>query len=295
LESLLAGADQPEEILIYDDASQSPAEQYLPAGFRGRVIRGEVNRGPSHGRNALLATARSDYIHFHDADDLFHPAWCQRVRETLERTGADVAFTEIRSIRDDEPLSERVLDLGRLARDPDLVRFCIRGFMLVPAGTYRRTLVLEAGGYRGDLWQSEDFEFHVRLASTRPHYECIDDPRVTIRVRRESRSQNRYETWTCAVEAIRILADHLPPEYSPELAEKASSAGSALFQLGARQEAAEAFSLARRLGPPRFAQQRKLYRAIARVFGPLAAEHVGAFYRRALSSGLRSRLAARGG
>src|SRR5437867_4136279 len=75
VESLLVSGEAPDEILVYDDASEWPARDYIPKGASVKVIRGAVNRGPAHGRNVLLRTSRSDYVHFHDADDLFHHDW----------------------------------------------------------------------------------------------------------------------------------------------------------------------------------------------------------------------------
>ena len=293
VESVLAQEGRPDEILVYDDASPHPAEDYLPEGFPGRVVRGAVNRGPCHGRNVLLREATADYVHFHDADDLFDSGWCRRVRETLDETGADVVFTEITSYRDGELLSERVLGLERLERE-DLVRFCLSGSMLVPSGTYRRELVLALGGYREELWQTEDYDFHVRMAVRGPRFAVVPEPLVRIRVRAEGRSQKRIEVWTSAVQAVRLLAAEIPAEYRPELAEAAVRAGSVLYKEGALEEARDAFRLAERIGPPDYRGQRGLYRAVARTFGAEAAERFGAWYRSLVPQGFRARLVKRG-
>ena len=113
LDSLLHQKERPDEVLIYDDASEAPAEDYLPKDFSGRIIRGDVNRGPSYGRNRLLRESQSDYIHFHDADDLFYPDWCGRIRQAIEESEPDVVFTEISSFREGEKVCERVLGLER--------------------------------------------------------------------------------------------------------------------------------------------------------------------------------------
>lgn len=72
-----------DEIIIYDDASHNPAIDYIPAGVSARVIRGEIDRGPSAGRNILLAESRCNYVHFHDSDDVFAPEWRARVGAVL--------------------------------------------------------------------------------------------------------------------------------------------------------------------------------------------------------------------
>ncbi len=294
LSSLLGQKTRPSEIIVYDDASTHPAEEYIPAGVRIPVIRGDVNRGPACGRNALLRASRSDYVHFHDADDLFDPRWCKSVANIIQGSAPDAIFTEISSYKDGQLGSDRMLGLKRLLNGEDLVRFCIRGAMLPAAGTYRRQRVLAIGGYREQLWQSEDFDFHVRLAASGIRYTVIDDPLVAIRIRSCSRSQNHEEVWSSALEAIRLLAKEIDPHYRSDLAYKAARAGSILFRAGARQKARVAFRIAQELGPPSYYGERPLYGFIARLFGPQAAESFGLIYRRFVSESGRRYLAERG-
>src|SRR5712691_7202564 len=154
LESVAHQTRLPDEILIYDDASDAPAEEYVPPGLPVTVLRGTENRGPAYGRNRLLHASTSSFVHFHDADALFNPAWHACVRQKLEGTGADAVFTEIVAQSEDGTQSRRILGLQALGDGVDLVRFCINGVMLVPAGTYRREAVLAMGGYRTSLWQA---------------------------------------------------------------------------------------------------------------------------------------------
>jgi glycosyltransferase involved in cell wall biosynthesis len=293
LDALAGQTCLPDEILVYDDASDAPAEEYVPHGLPVRVLRGQVNRGPAHGRNQLLDASASTYVHFHDADDLFSPDWLARVRRTVETTRADVVFTEI-DVADEHGLrSSRVLGLDQLAQGADLVQFCVRGVMLVPSGTYRRQRVVDIGGYRTTLWQAEDFDFHVRLAASAPAYALITDPLVTIRVRADGRSRDQVQTWSSYVEAVAALSGELPARYQADLADAAARAGSVLYKLGARDYASVAFRLAARLGPPRFTTQRGMYRLLAMTLGFEAAERFGLAYRRMLPARLRAQIGTR--
>jgi glycosyltransferase involved in cell wall biosynthesis len=287
LRSAWGQSRRPDEILIYDDASVYPAGDYIPAEVPARVIRGDLNVGPSCGRNILLQASRQEYVHFHDADDLFHPYWCERIWTIIGRTNLDSVFTEVSSFSERGPVSECVLGLAQLADAPDLVRFCLRGSMLVPAGTYRRSILLALGGYRESLWQSEDFDFHIRLAATNVRYAIIDQPLVQIRLRADSRSTQRVEVWTAAVQAIGQLSNELPAIYRPELASAAARMGGHLYKLGAHDEARAAFALAQCLGPLTFADQRRFYRILARACGPESAEWLASAYRRLLPERLR--------
>src|SRR5437762_1193825 len=263
MESIARQSDPPDEVLIYDDASDAPATDYVPSSVPVRVVRGSTNRGPAFGRNALLQESQCEYVHFHDADDLFAPEWCATVRRALVESTYDVVFTEVKSFGPEGVESERVLGLERLIHGDDLVRFCIRGAMLTPSGTYRRDLVRAIGGYRTDLTQSEDWEFHIRLAAQQPRFVALMSPVVLQRLRPDGRHQRSVEVWTSCVAAVRMLAEQLPSVYRADLADAAARAGSVLFKLDHRAEATAAFELAKRLGPPRFSSRGRLYRLLA--------------------------------
>lgn len=293
LQSLVGQEYPPEEILVYDDASTYPAKDYLVPGLSVRVIRGETNIGPSRARNELWKAARAEYVHFHDADDWFDETWSGRLRVVLETEAPDAVFTEVASHRDGKVFCEKVMGLELLSGGGDLVKYCLHNPMLVPSGTYRRTLVDALGGYRASLWQSEDYDFHVRLAARQPIYRLLFDPLVHIRLRPESRSQNFSEVWKCRLDALTLLGAELPPFYRGELSEAATRVGSELFRLGEREEARRAFDLAVHFGPPQFQNQQRLYRLIARGLGPQTAEWVGSFYRHVLPSKVREKIRAK--
>jgi glycosyltransferase involved in cell wall biosynthesis len=236
-----------EEVIVYDDASTMPARDYLPTGLDVRVIRGEHNIGPSRGRNILLNEARGEFVHFHDADDLFDADWCKFVLAAIHETNPDVVITEVRSTSDGIEVCDRVLGMKAEEVRKDFLRCAIRGAFLVPSCTYRKALAEQIGGYRYDLWQSEDYDFHIRLAAQRPKVTMLDRALVTIRLRPGSRSQNRYEVVRDGLRSLEDLAKELPEPYTQELAERAFVAAVQLYRLGAHGESREAVQLAKRL------------------------------------------------
>jgi hypothetical protein len=286
LEGLLGQPDPPDEVLVYDDASEVPASEYVPPGAAVKVIRGSVNVGPARGRNLLLDASASEYVHFHDADDLFQPEWCARVREAIAG-GVDVVLTEVSSWADGALVCERGLGLHRLAAHDDLVAFALDGSILPAAGTYRRSRVLEIGGYRESLWQSEDFDFHVRLAAAGVTFALVDEPQVRLRLRSGSRSQDRRAVWTDCAAAVGMLAEELDPRYRPLLADTARRAGVALLELGAFREAHAALRLAGSLGPATLRGEGVLRRGLARTMGVEGAEWLAWAYRRTVPGRLR--------
>lgn len=292
LESLLAQTRLPDEVLIHDDASDAPAEEYVPSGCPVKIMRVEVNRGPSYSRNALLKESQSDYVHFHDSDDFFHPNWCERVHQLIEESRADVIFTEA-SLHRDGVISEGVLKLDQLIAGKDLIQFIIESFGYgVPIGTYRRDKVQAIGGYTESLWYGEDLDFHTRLAQNGISYVSIDESLVNIRHRSSSHShRNRFRLLKGNIMAILKVADELPARYGDDLAERMAERAIELYRMGYRSEGRDAIKLAHKLGRPNYNDQRHLYRFLANKLGLDMAEFLGVCYRRLIPHIVRKYIA----
>ena len=289
LKSLAGQLDPCDEILIYDDASEHPPQKYVPRGMFARVYREETLKGPAYGRNLLLSKACGEFVHFHDADDWFSDSWARRIRRLMIATPCDAIFTEVSSFKEGKLVAREVLGLSEVTTQEKLLPFCIEKFMLVPAGTYKRETVLKLGGYRETLWQSEDYDFHVRLANSGIKFELILEPLVCIRLRPESRSQKRDEALGDAVTALSMLSSEVPSQYHLTLAKKAAKLGSELFENGFRKKAREAFKLAKRLGPPNFEHKPAFYQKIANRWGQEIAEWFALFYRALVPENFRKR------
>jgi hypothetical protein len=100
--------------------------------------------------------------------------------------------------------------------------------------------------------------------------------------------------WDDFLKSVELLAGELPSRYRRDLADAAARAGSALFRMGERRRADRAFALAKRLGPPTFRPQRRLYRGLATWLGPQMAERLSMSYRSSLPLAFRGFLAQRG-
>jgi glycosyltransferase involved in cell wall biosynthesis len=288
LKSFWSGKERPSEILIYDDASTLRPEAFIPPEIPARVLRSELNRGPAYGRNQILKEAKGDWIHFHDSDDWVSETWCEKVLEATAE--CDLVLTEVVSYREGKVLSPMVVGLETLHSGEELLRFAIHHFILVPSGTFKVELARKLQGYRESLWQSEDWDFYVRLVSLMPPFKVIPDSLVSIEVRKESRSQKKAEPLTCVLQAILLLQKELPPENRVDLSEKAAWVGSQLFQLGEKSLAREAFHLAESLGPARYPQQKKVYRWLASHYGQEAAEWISLTYRKLLPQKIREKV-----
>lgn len=255
LASLLHQKEAPEEVWVYDDSPDFSASAYVPAGTPVHVVRGSGDKGPSRGRNELLKQSRSDYVHFHDADDLFLPRWAERVRRAISDSGADVILTDVTACRNGQVVHERFIELDR-EENKDFVSLAFRGSVMPCGSIFRREAVLAVGGYREHLTKSEDYDFHVRLAVSGARLHRLCEPLVIFRLRADSlthRDRTEHIGWTHRLEILRSLSKELPARYHSLLGDEAMRNGSRLFRLGARGPAHASFQLAQQLGSTRSA------------------------------------------
>lgn len=288
LQSLLPQLGANDEIVVYDDASEVPAEPHVLRDTRINLLRGQANIGPSRARNALLAASTGTHIHFHDADDLFASDWRAAVRVAIESDQPDVVFSDVASFDEAGGRWEHVMDIAQLQADGNLLRRALRGALLVPAGTYARALIERVGGYRSDLWQSEDYDFHIRIALTNPKWAVVNRDLVFIRRHPRQRSRITHDVWRGAIDSLEALADRMPARARVDAAHAATRAGSKLFACGARADAARAFVLAQRFGGARY--DRRIMQRLTDLVGPLRAERLAAWYRTLTPGALRARL-----
>ena len=80
-----------DEIWVYDDCSTDNTAA-VAERYGARVVRGEINRGCSHGKNKLAAETRCEWIHFHDADDELMPNFVERAHVWIADGRFDVVL-----------------------------------------------------------------------------------------------------------------------------------------------------------------------------------------------------------
>jgi glycosyltransferase involved in cell wall biosynthesis len=195
-----------DEILIFDDASEYPAIEYI-SDFKVRVIRSEQNVGPGHARNILANEALSTYIHFHDADDLVTENWSSKVAEYIHNIAADVIITEVMSVKEDVVVSNAVMQVDELLNGINPIDFAILGSVLVPSTILRKSLFLKCGGFKSwtELPQSEDYDLHLRMFMLYPHIVVINEPLVIQRIRNNSHSSDSMDQ--CFISALNVMKD----------------------------------------------------------------------------------------
>ncbi|MFQ3647877.1 MAG: glycosyltransferase family 2 protein [Anaerolineae bacterium] len=283
LQSLLANTELPDEILVYDDCSEFPAADYVPEHPLIRTIRGERNRGVIYARNILIEEASGDYLHFHDADDLFLPTWVERVRAALG-AAPDLVITLGDYRYEDgtqEPLRHMHDHLELLRRD--FKAFSVLVNLNTICLTFRRDLAQRIGGLRVDgIAGAWDFYFGAQLAHAAQSAVIVEDCLFIVQKRRGSLSVDegrglRPRITLGFVQAFIKLAP-LYPHLGNELAQRIAAESARLYNIGMWEDAVVGFAAARRIGRPSYAHLGQPWRSIARTLGPMTAHRLFNLY-----------------
>lgn len=262
-----------DEIWVYDDCSTDDTAAVAEA-HGARVLRADVNKGCSAGKNALAQHVKTDWVHFHDADDELLPNFVELARKWIDRGDRDVVLFAY-EYRDNS--SGALLDINRfddeqLRNDPK--RYAIIRQINPFCGLYRREPMLSAGGYDTDplVLYNEDVAFHIRLAFAGLSFAAEDDTSiVNYRVGGSMSAANQAK---CAVAQYHVMRKTLLLSKA-DLYVKciSSSLWDIAGRLAAQNElhvARECVALARRYSLPPPTSGKFYFRLLARFMPELA-------------------------
>lgn len=199
------------ELCIADDASSASGvldhlKSWAQREPRIRLVTREQNGHISAASNSALQIARGQWVVLMDQDDLLPPKalWCV-VQAIGQYPEAGLFYS------DEDKLDERGRRFGpyfKPAFDPDL----LRGQNLIShLGVYRRTLVLEVGGFRLGYEGSQDHDLALRCVERLHAHQVVHIPRVLYHWRvHEQSTASSVEAKPYALDAgLKAVQDHL--------------------------------------------------------------------------------------
>ncbi len=187
------------EIIVVDDGStdstRAIAEQHAAADARVRVLH-QPNAGVAAARNAGWQDARSPFIAFVDADDLWAPTKIERQLDALHAGGDRVGLVYCWFVRIDHAsrivgLHEGPLWQGDVMQPILMSNFIGNG----SSALMRREALVEAGGFDAGLQTKgahgcEDYLLYFRVAETW-HFALVPDRLVGYRQLPDNMSSDR--------------------------------------------------------------------------------------------------------
>jgi len=154
------------ELIVVNDGSTDESSKILRAFAvqepRMRLVE-RANRGLIETRNQLLAEARGEFVAWMDSDDLSHPERLERQVAAFESDADLVCIGSNVQLIDPEggPLGVEEYPQDHLAVRAEQERGAGLRF---PSTMQRRSVAVEAGGFRHPFRIGEDLDFLLRVA-----------------------------------------------------------------------------------------------------------------------------------
>ncbi len=262
-----------DEIWVYDDCSTDDTAA-VAARLGARVVRGDVNRGCSFGKNALAQATTCAWVHFHDADDLLLPHFVETARAWMAKDEQDAVLfgCEERDAATGALISTSTPIDADLRADP--LRAVTDAKFNSICGLYRRRRFVDVGGYDLDplVHYNEDQAMHARLAAA--GLRLAGDPTIVVRNLRRSGSMSTAHAVECLKARRHVLRKTLAACQTDAQRQAVARQAWSLAGVAAAHQAwptaAHAARLARKAdeGPP--PQDSRAFQLLCRVSPALA-------------------------
>jgi glycosyltransferase involved in cell wall biosynthesis len=169
LTSVLAQTAPPEAVIVIDDGStDDTAARLARYGARVRSIH-QSNQGVSAARNRGLREARSEFVAFLDADDVWHPRKLE-IQLSVLRARPDFGLLGTGTFSwpaEAAPELSREPAAGRLVEVP-WEQLAVRNVFVTSSVLVRRAVLDRVGEFDTRLQGPEDYDLWLRVAEAAP-------------------------------------------------------------------------------------------------------------------------------
>lgn len=240
-----------DEVLVFDDCSPDETAQ-VARDYGAAVISGRTNIGCSAGKNLLLEETKSDWVHFHDADDLLLPHFTKLAHRWMER-GVDCPDVVLFDFEQRDNETEELLgksDFSPEQLQKDALRYAILNQINPFCGLYRRNRLREVGGYdtEPEILYNEDVAFHCKLAAAGLSFSAEKEVSiVNFRIGDSMSGANRVKCLHAQHAVMRRLANQVGRDYGEEIAYKLWGIATGLATVDEWGEVDQALDLVKKL------------------------------------------------
>lgn len=211
LDTLLAQRGVTIEVSVVDDRStdgtRDLVQAYSARDPRVRYSQTPANTGgPAGPRNLGTEQARSEWIAFCDADDLWHPDKLRTQLDCARDHGADLVCTAIEMLHDGhEPRSLEIpLQQPVPVREIGIWQMLLKNRVATSSVLCRRLQAMECGGFNvaRDMVAVEDYDLWLRMmAGLGARVVRLEQPLVAYRLLKGSLSASK---WRQAIKITRV-------------------------------------------------------------------------------------------
>jgi glycosyltransferase involved in cell wall biosynthesis len=211
IESVQSQTTGKPEIVVVDDGSPDHTERVVRRYPSVQYLR-QPNRGVAAARNQGLQAARGSYVVFLDADDRLLPQHFEAsLRAFDEHPDAACVTGDYRWFG-----AEGTWHVHDCQPRPDYYGTLLRSNFIGPPHPvmFKRSVLLELGGFRIDLRAFEDLDLYLRVARRYPMY-CHHQPVALYRRHGDQTSFNWNVMLRCGIQVLRNQRPYLDrhPQY----------------------------------------------------------------------------------
>ena len=153
--------DKYSKILIIDDCSEAEFFDLLKnklKKFKIIITRNKKNLGPSYSRNVGINLSRSEYISFHDPDDVVHDKRFFIINYFLQKFKPNIIFHDFT----ENSLNYEIESDYKYNFHSGFI-YLFKSLYVTPAFTCKREILIAVGGYNKSIRYAEDLELYIRL------------------------------------------------------------------------------------------------------------------------------------
>lgn len=166
-----------EVIVINDGSPDTEALEQVLARYPSNLhyIKQE-NQGAAAARNTGLRASQAEFVAFLDADDTWLPEFLEKQMDFLERSNADLVYSDAHLVDESTPLNRTFMQLhpsqGEVTPESLLA---LKTTVLTSTVVARKAPILAVGLFDESVRRGHDFELWLRLAKAgfRFGYQCV--------------------------------------------------------------------------------------------------------------------------
>ena len=185
------------EIICYDDFSTDNTIE-IASELGAIVIKGSENKGPSFSRNRLIEASKSEWIHFHDADDLIDSLFVETFQNYIVDENTQFLCNTYVFDRKTRKINYGNITYDSLNNSDDQLEYFLNTVGFASMGLYSKKALKSIGGFREDLKANEDPDLHVRLVKKGFRIKAIPEFLVT---KLEHETSYSHQNWMLCIES----------------------------------------------------------------------------------------------
>ena len=185
LDSVFAQTRNRYEVIVVNDGSpdtEALERELTRFSSRLRYIKQE-NRGVAAARNAGLRAARGDLVAFLDSDDTWLPTFLEKQVELLERSNADMVYSDALLFGDSPLAGQTFMKLQGAGGEVTTERLLSTKVSLQTSTVLaRKEAIVRVGLFNESLRRGQDFELWFRLAKAGFRFACHPETLANHRI-----------------------------------------------------------------------------------------------------------------